>query len=94
MNGGKYWSHSAASKKRMSEKAKARWSAMSEKKRATIRKRISKAKKGKIPKLTAKAREARAQKIRAFWATLSPEEKAERVKRATEARRKNLKRKK
>jgi hypothetical protein len=81
---GKYWSHSADTKRRLSKKAKDRWAKMPEKKRAAVAKRISKAKKGALSPEQVQARNA---KIRAFWANMPPEEKAARIKRATRARR-------
>lgn len=84
--GGKYWSHSTESKRKMAKKAKARWAAMSEKKRAAISKKISRAKKGKKTQ-TAEQIEARRQKLKAFWANLSPEERSARGAKAAKARR-------
>jgi hypothetical protein len=87
---GKYWTHSPASKKLMSDKAKARWASMSPKKRAVVGKKISKAKTGAASTMTKEARQARAEKIRAHWAAMTPKERAARIRKAVKAKKRKI----
>lgn len=86
-NMGRYWSHSAQTRKLLSEQAKARWAKISKRKREAIGKKISKAKEGVTPRVSKEARLSRAEKVKAHWATMTPRERKARVLRAAKAKR-------